>query len=495
MTLSVTGAPLAERDADLFLLPCPEDASDALIDEWAEALGSTVRRAADDFDGETGEALSFYPDATAPARAALIGYGPADEVDAEALRSAAAAGAKIAQEREIETVAFAAPAVNLDIDTVTQALVEGFMLGAYRFTEHKTDDPTPAPHTILLHTGDAEAGHDGAARGRALAEATSVARSLVNRSPDRKTATLFANAIRDEGAAHGYDVDVWYQDQIAEANLGGLLAVNLGSFEPPTFSILSWHPENAVNEQPIVLVGKGVVFDTGGLSLKPTKDSMDFMKADMGGAAAVVGAFNAIADLDLPLHVIGLVPATDNRPGNKAYVPGDVIEMHSGSTVEVLNTDAEGRMLLADALSFAKQYDPDLVIDLATLTGAAVVALGDDAAAVMASESDDGSAERLYAIQRAGERTGDRVHPLPMYKAYRKLLDSNVADIKNVGGRAAGAITAGKFLEHFIDYPWLHLDIAGPAFIQKSKTYRPKGGTGFGVRLLADFLSHHVETY
>jgi len=190
--------------------------------------------------------------------------------------------------------------------------------------------------------------------------------------------------------------------------------------------------------------------------------------------------------------VVGLVPATDNRPGNTAYVPGDVITMHSGATVEVLNTDAEGRMLLADALSYAQSLGPELVVDLATLTGAVVVALGNNAAGVMTRE-DEMASERLYAMQRAGERTGERVHPLPMYAEYKKQLESTVADLKNVGGRAAGSITAGKFLEHFTDYPWLHLDIAGMAYAREATSYRPQGGTGFGVRLIADFLKDYAQ--
>jgi len=216
-----------------------------------------------------------------------------------------------------------------------------------------------------------------------------------------------------------------------------------------------------------------VVFDTGGLSLKPTKDSMDYMKSDMAGAAAVVGAMEALARLKIPLYVVGLIPATDNRPGENAYVPGEVIRMHSGKTVEVLNTDAEGRLILADALSYARTYRPILVIDLATLTGAQIIALGTEAAAVMTNNV-EGAEERLQAIVAAGERSGDRVHPLPMYDEYAKLLESDVADLKNIGGREAGSITAAKFLEHFVDYPWIHIDMAGPAFLNGTQTLPPE---------------------
>jgi leucyl aminopeptidase len=491
MNVSVTTTPPTDLDTDLLLIPLTKNPSEAYIDVLADALGDAIRRAIGDFEGAAGEALLLYPENAIAPRAALLGLGDMDALDTEPIRQAAAAGADVATKRAVETVAILLPEVDFDVDQMTQALVEGFVLGAYQFREHKTDEPEPRPETILLYNADGR-GEEGAQRGRVAAQAACTARDLVNRSPDKKTAPLFAESIQASGAAHGYDVGVWDKARIEEEGMGGLLAVNRGSFEPPTFSVLTWAPDNAVNDRPVVLVGKGVVFDTGGLSLKDTKDSMDLMKSDMAGAAAVVGAFEAIADLELPLHVVGLVPATDNRPGHRAYVPGDVIRMHSGTTVEVLNTDAEGRMLLADALSYAQSLGPELVVDLATLTGAVVIALGNNAAGVMTRE-DEMASERLYAMQRAGERTGERVHPLPMYAEYKKQLESTVADLKNVGGRAAGSITAGKFLEHFTDYPWLHLDIAGMAYSREATSYRPQGGTGFGVRLLADFLKDYAQ--
>ncbi len=495
-----TEAP-ADLDADLVLLFAAKEEPGAAFDPWAEALGDALRRAANDFAAEKEEALLIYPERGAARRVALVGLGERTEVDAEALRRGAATGAGLAAERKAETVALHLPQTDLDPDAAAQALVEGFCLGAYRFRRYKTDeDDFAGTERLLIHTDEEqrEAAEVGARRGRAIAEAVMTARDLVNRSPDEKTAPLLAELIQASGEAHGYGVEVWDKARIEEEGMGGLLAVNRGSEAPPTFSILTHQPGDAVNERPVVLVGKGVVFDTGGLSLKPTKGSMDHMKADMAGAAAVVGAFEAMADLEVPLHVIGLIPATDNRPGKSAYVPGDVVRMHAGATVEVLNTDAEGRMLLADALSLAKGYDPELVIDLATLTGAQVVALGSEVAAVMTSET-DGAAERLDAMQKAAARSGDRVHPLPMFAHYAELLESDVADFKNVGGREAGSITAGKFLEHFTKtdgeaaYPWLHIDIAGPAFLDSAKPYRPKGGTGFGVRLLVAFLDDYAR--
>ena len=498
MDVTLTSDAPVDLDVDLLLLPVPADPL-PLLDPLERTLDVPLTRAAADLDDDPGDAIVLYPGegAARATRIALVSLGPAEDLDAEALRRGGAGGASVAHNHKAETAACLLPTtVDVSDAAQAQALVEGVVLGGYRYRRYKTDGAGPPLQSLLVHDGeerDANGIRAGATQGRAVAQAACTARDLVNTSPNDKTARLLADAIRDSGAAHGYDVEVWGEARIREEGMGGLLAVNQGSVEPPTFSVLSWAPEDAVNDAPVVLAGKGVVFDTGGLSLKDTKGSMDLMKSDMAGAAAVVGALEAIADLSLPLHVIGLVPATDNRPGQNAYVPGDVITMHSGATVEVMNTDAEGRLLLADALSYATRYDPELVVDLATLTGSAVVALGSDAAAVMTSET-DGAAERLYAIQRAGERTGERVHPLPMYGVYKKQLESDVADLKNVGGREAGAITAGKFLEHFTSYPWMHLDIAGPAFLQTEKPYRPTGGTGFGVRLLTSYLHDYVTT-
>lgn len=495
MKVSVTTIPLADLDVDLLLLPLTEDQSSATLDELAVTLGETVRRAAADFTGKPDDVVLLYPDTARARRIALIGMGLAAKIDAEGLRQAAAVGAGLALQRKAETVGLRVGGTGIDPEAAGQALVEGFMLASYRFLRYKTNEDGAGEVTsrLVLHAGDDEkAVRRGAERGRVLAEAAGSARDLVNLSPHDKTPTLFARAVERLGKKHGFEVSVWDKTLIEEEKMGGLLAVNRGSMEPPVFIELTWQPEQAANEKPIVLVGKGIVFDTGGLSLKQTESSMEYMKSDMAGAAAVVGAFEALARLDVPAYVIGLLPVTDNRPGENAYVPGDVIQMHSGKTVEVLNTDAEGRLVLADALSYAKTYRPALVIDLATLTGAQVIALGTNVAAMMTNER-EGSADRLSAMQAAGERSGELVHPMPMHESYGKLIESDVADIKNIGGREAGAITAAKFLEHFVDYPWIHLDIAGPSFLKNEKPYRPKGGTGYGVRLLIEFIRDFVS--
>ncbi len=494
MKVSVSTISLSELDVDLLIVPVTvEDVADGL-DDLVDAFGESVERARGDLRGEAGDALVLYPDSGTAKRIVLTGIGEESSVTAEALRSAAAIGARTATRVSAETVGISVPSIDLDGDEAAQALVEGFVLGSYRFDRYRTKkDPGEPAQRLVIQTGDQDKQvRRGADRGRIIAEAVCSARDLVNLSPDEKTPVLLSKAIEKSAKKHGYEVTVWDKALIEEEGMGGLLAVNRGSQDPPTFSVLEWHPEHARNSRPVILVGKGVVFDTGGLSLKPTKGSMDSMKSDMAGAAAVIGAMEAVAKLELPLYVIGLIPATDNRPGEKAYVPGDVVKMHSGKTVEVLNTDAEGRMILADALSYASTFYPEIVLDLATLTGAAVVALGDIVAATMTNE-EKGAEDRLQSITSAGAASGDRVHPLPMFDEYNEQLKSTVADLKNVGGRGAGSITAAKFLEHFVDYPWIHVDIAGPSFLDAQRGYHAAGGTGFGVRLLARFLQVYAE--
>jgi leucyl aminopeptidase len=364
------------------------------------------------------------------------------------------------------------------------AFAEGIALTNYQFlkyfsTEHSKKHPLS--ELLLLDDGLTE---DDLKKLENLITAVYLTRDLVNEPLSYLTAVQLSLEIEKMGKASGFGVEVLHKKAIESLKMGGLLAVNKGSVDPPTFSILTWKPENAVNDRPLVLVGKGVVYDTGGLSLKPTHDSMDYMKCDMGGAAAVAGAFYAMAKNELPVWVIGLIPATDNRPDGNAYVPGDVITMYDGTTVEVLNTDAEGRMLLADALSYAKQYDPELVIELSTLTGSAHMAIDKYGIVGM------GNAPRkvMDNLKASGEQSCERVAEFPFWDDYKEQLKSDIADLKNIGGRYAGAITAGKFLEHFTDYPYIHLDIAGPSYNKVPYNYRGKGGSGVGVRILYHFF-------
>ena len=312
------------------------------------------------------------------------------------------------------------------------------------------------------------------------------ARDMVNEPVSFLTATQLATEIKKLGEEANFSVNVLEKNQIESLKMGGLLAVNKGSIEPPTFSILEYKPKNAKNKKPVVLVGKGVVYDTGGLSLKPTAGSMDLMKSDMAGAACMAATIYATALNQSDVHLIGLIPATDNRPGMNAYTPGDVITMYDGTTVEVLNTDAEGRMILADALAYSNKLNPELVIDAATLTGAAVVAIGTKASCLM------GNAKQKVMDQliESGNDVHERLVQLPFWDEYYDEMKSSIADLKNVGGKYAGMITAGKFLEHFVKSPYVHLDIAGPSFLESPQDYKGKGGTGVGIRLLLNFLEN-----
>lgn len=366
------------------------------------------------------------------------------------------------------------------------ALAEGMALAGYQFLKYKGDSGKllNSLKEINIYSSEVTAAH--ITRLNTVNEATCLARTLVNEPQSFLTATELAKQAQHLGKSAGFKVEVWNKVKIQSMKMGGLLAVNQGSVNPPTFTIMEYKPRAAKNKKPVVLVGKGVVYDTGGLSLKPTPNSMDSMKCDMAGAAAVISTLYAAASLKLPVHVIGLVPATDNRPGENAYAPGDVIQMMSGHTVEMLNADAEGRMILADALHYAKKYKPELVIDLATLTGAAAAAIGSYGIVAMGTATDNQKA----ALKQSGEAVYERLVEFPFWDEYKDLLKSDLADMKNIGGPTAGAITAGKFLEYYTDYPWMHFDIAGPAFISGADSYRGKNGTGVGVRLLVHYLEN-----
>ncbi|MCB0769180.1 MAG: leucyl aminopeptidase [Flavobacteriales bacterium] len=370
-----------------------------------------------------------------------------------------------------------------DNSALTLALAEGVTLGSYGFRKYKSDTKgSPTLKKVGIISKEVSAAEvDELAD---IMEATCTARDLVNEPVSFLNAVQLGAEIRTLAKSAGFKVEVMERSRIEALGLWGLLAVNKGSVDPPTFSVMEWKPKNAVNKKPIVLVGKGVVYDTGGLSLKPTPNSMDQMKCDMAGAAAVACTMALITKRELPVHVVGLVPATDNRPGGNAYAPGDVVRMHSGLTVEVLNTDAEGRMILADALSFGERYKPELIMTIATLTGSAARAIGTYGTVTMGTAKD----ETFAHLEAAGNTVFERVVRLPFWDEYDEEIKSDVADIKNIGSDMAGAQTAGKFLAHFTTHPFIHLDIAGPAFLSKKSAYRTKGGTGVGVRLFYEFI-------
>lgn len=318
-------------------------------------------------------------------------------------------------------------------------------------------------------------------------KAVNIAKNIVNEPLSYMTAKKLAETIESLFKTYNIKTEILGKKDIENLKMGGLLAVNKGSIEEPSFSIIKYEPENAINEQAIVIIGKGIVFDTGGINLKPS-GFLETMKSDKSGAAVVVASIVALVEAKIPLKVYALVPATDNRPGANAYVPQDIITMYDGTTVEVLNTDAEGRLILADALAFAKQYNPLFVIDIATLTGAAIAAVGTKASIIL---SNDELLENN--LIKAGFTTNEKLVKLPLWDEYYEELKSPIADLKNIGGKYAGAITAAKFLEHFTNYKWAHIDIAGTSFNETDLEKNSYGATAFGVRLLFNFFSSFVN--
>ncbi len=368
---------------------------------------------------------------------------------------------------------------------------EGLILSLYSFDKYKTkpgkDDKKCYLSRILLY-GDIA---DTEIRWLIdLTDAVYFTRNLIKEPVNQLNATSLAAEIKKIGDSAGFKVEVLTKGKIEALKMGGLLAVNKGSVDPPVFCILEWHPAKCLNSRPIVLVGKGIVYDTGGLNIK-TGEFMAGMNGDMAGAATVTGVLHTVAKTGIPLHVIGLVPSTDNRPGGNAYTQGDIITMFNKMTVEIGNTDAEGRLILADAISYASKYTPELIIDIATLTGSAAMTFGNQAIAVMTN------AERKYIsmLEECGNEVYERIAELPFWDEYGELLKSDVADMKNIGGREAGAIIAGKFLEKFAEYPLIHMDIAGTEMLKKDDYYRLKNGPASGLRLLATFLRRIAANY
>jgi leucyl aminopeptidase len=369
----------------------------------------------------------------------------------------------------------------------TLCFAEGMLLGNYQFLKYRSTkgkEKNSLTKIQVLSTGIDKKEIEFL---QTIGEAVYISRDLVNEPVSFLNAPQYAKEVTKMGKTAGFKVEVFNKSKIESLKMGGLLAVNQGSVDPPVFVVMEHKPKNAVNKQPYVFVGKGVVYDTGGISLKPN-DGMMTMKCDMGGAAAVAGAMYAIAKAELPVWVVGLTPATDNRPDGNCVVPGDVITISDGTTVEVLNTDAEGRLILSDALVYAKKYNPKFVIDLATLTGAAARAIGRFGIVSMSNTT-----EEYEVLKQSGNNVHERLVDFPLWDEYADMLKSDIADLKNIGGIIAGANTAGKFLEHFTSYPWVHLDIAGPAFTESNDSYRGKGGTASGLRLLFDFIRTKAE--
>ncbi|GAB4139527.1 MAG: leucyl aminopeptidase [Bacteroidia bacterium] len=372
-------------------------------------------------------------------------------------------------------------------DDILLALTEGLLLANYQFLNYKVNakkkEKDSLQNVSLMSSSLKEKDLE---KLEIIIRATCIARDLVNEPVSTLNAVELAKQFQKLGKDAGFKVEVLNKSKIQSLKMGGLLAVNSGSDIPPTFTIMEYKPAKAKNKKPVVLVGKGVVYDTGGYNLKPGP-SMETMKCDMAGAAAVGAAMWAIAKAKLPVHVIALVPATDNRINGSGYVAGDILKMYNGLTVEVLNTDAEGRLILADALSYGERFKPELVMEFSTLTGAAMAAIGHYGIVCMGTADE----QVKNKLKESGNNVYERLAEFPFWDEYDELIKSDIAEIKNIGGPYGGAITAGKFLARFVSSPYIHFDIAGPAFLSAKDSYRGKGGTGVGVRLMFDFFSNY----
>ena len=446
---------------------------------------------AGDLHWRAGRRVTGYRTDQGPARIVFVGVGKAaSELDAEAVRRFAGSAVRAAEDLRLEEVTLLVPtSETLSPEAASQAAAEGLVLAAWRFRELKTgageeEEPAAVRSAVILSAdSDAQAVEDGAEVGRILGEAENVARTFQSRPGNLATPSDLGVAALQLAEDYGLRVDVMGPERMREERMGALLAVAQGSAEEPRLIVLS-HDGGDPGDPPLVLVGKGLTFDAGGISIKPAS-GMEDMKFDMSGGAAVLGAMTAVARLRVRKNVVGVVPSSENLLGASAMKPGDVVRTRAGITVEVVNTDAEGRLILCDALDYARGLEPEAMVDCATLTGAVVVGLGHHAMAVLGT--DEGLVGELRS---AGDRSGERCWPLPLWPEYRKQLESETADLKNIGGRPAGTITAATFLREFVkDVPWAHLDIAGTAYGDgNGVSYRRKGGYGVPTRLLVEWV-------
>ena len=456
------------------------------------ALGGRVQAYLDagGFEGKRAELAGFPAQGIAAQHVVLCGLGAGREADVESIRRAIGSAIKTVTRRGKTKAGIVVPSVpRITPRDMGQALAEGAILGGYRFDRYRTlEKPPPGLETLtLLASGTAQAGslRPGVRAGTVIAESTVLARDLSNEPGGVATPEWLATQARALGREVGLKVRVLAEGELQREKLGGILAVGRGSSNPPRLIVLEHgiSKRGARSRPTVALVGKGITFDSGGISIKPA-GNMHEMKHDMSGGAAVFGALRAAALLRLPLHVVGIVPAAQNMPDGGAYLPGDVVRTGAGKTIEILNTDAEGRVVLADGLHYAARYSPDAIVDIATLTGAKIVALGKHACAVLGN--DEGLVKRL---RTAGDRCGERAWPLPLWDAYKEQIRGDVADLKNTGGRDAGTITAAALLSHFVgETRWAHLDIAGNESSSSDLPYCVRGATGFGARLLVELL-------
>ncbi len=490
MDVKAISTTITQTEADTVITYVFQDTSELSDATRAvnEALGGLITELIDsgEFSGKAEQVTILYTRGALPAkRVVLVGLGKAEDFTMDGLRRSVAVGAKKARDSKAVRAASALVYGGLSVEQSAHAITEGALLGLYYYHGQRTAEaPDDRLESFeLLANEDANAVATGIAKGRAYAGGTLLARDLVNLPPNICTPAYLAERATKMAEANGLGCEVLVKSQIEALKMGALLAVAQGSDTPPRFIILEHNADKAESLKTVVLVGKGVTFDTGGYSLK-TRDGMIGMKADMGGAAAVIGAMQTVAQLDLPLHVVGLVPSADNMISGHAYRPQDVITASNGTTIEIISTDVEGRMLLADALVYAKRFAPEAVVDIATLTGSCVVALGHAAAGFFSIDDTVSN-----TLRTAADESGERVWQLPLYPEYLKAIESQTADIKNSGGATNGVGTSAMFLRQFVAYPaWAHVDMAGMMLDAEDNAYIPvKGGTGYGARLLAEF--------
>lgn len=456
------------------------------------ALNGSIRAliASGDFEGKAGTTALLYADGRLPApRVLLVGLGKADKFDMQAARKATASAhkalAKLKGVKHYATIVHGAGAGGLEIEAAAQALAEGALLAAYRAPLYKREAPEEGPGQCTVVEFDAERIariERGLRRGEIIAAGVNLARNLSDEPPNVLYPVAMAQRAQTMAEQAGLQCTILGEDAMRELGMNILLAVSRGSAHEAQLVILEHAPAGTEQQAPLVLVGKGITFDTGGISIKPA-ERMEEMKHDMSGAAAVIGAMQAIAQLGLPRRVIGVAACVENMPDGNAYRPGDILTGMTGKTAEILSTDAEGRLILADALAYVARYEPKAVVDLATLTGAIGVALGPQAAGLFSN--DDALQEALLA---ASKRSGERLWPMPMWEEYKEAIQGDMAEVKNSGGRNSGVSTSAKFIEHFTEgYPWAHLDIASVAWTTAERdALTPKGATGYGVRLLVE---------
>ena len=494
MNILASNAPALETSTPCLLLPLWSDAPlSGLSAELNGQLDGLIEEivAADGFKAKVGETRVLYAPGQNAARVLLFGLGKEAKFSPATLRQAVAKAARAARALKKTEFALALPVLpEMSAAQSAQAAAEGLILGLARFVTFKSDDDEKSEtETVTLLVEDADAARVGIERAQILSAANLKTRALVNAPSNFKSPEFLAQTARDIAGEKGLKVTVWDEQKIRDEKMGALYGVGMGSDNPPRFIVLEYAPAGTENDAPVALVGKGITFDTGGYSIK-TASGMEDMKDDMAGAAVVLGALSAVADLGIQKRVLGVIASAENMIAGNAQRPGDIVTARDGTTIEVLNTDAEGRLVLADALAWTSEQRPAAIVDFATLTGAIGIALGQEGAGLFSN--DDELSEKLSA---SGLKTGEKIWRFPLWDDYDDYMKGTVSDLKNIGpARRAGSIGAAVFLRHFVkdEIPWAHLDIAAVSLVASEKHLTVRGATGFGVRLILDYLEGEI---